>query len=238
LDTSRWNTFLLEQKLRGDIDGRGGDSELTHGRINTAAIDTSADVEIEGTTTVSGSMKMWMLRVGKVRRDEAPSCTAINHGEKPPRMNAGMREAKMKFGELIRCNNLMHYMDESMMENVYVVRDWVLMRKPIPSTNITPERYSGSKRKKVENDKNADIDDDEAMMPPHFFELHQIGGIAHASPMLETIETPRVTFISPQPTTKQSAEPIFDITTESSLPSNLTLEDAMQQYPTLWKFEW
>lgn len=62
-----------------------------------------------------------MLRVGEVCQGEAPSCTAITHGEKPPRMTAGTQEAKIKLGGLICCNNLMHYMDESIMENANVV---------------------------------------------------------------------------------------------------------------------
>lgn len=62
LDRVLWNLFLSEQELRGDISGRGGDAELTHGCINTASIDKTADVdtEVEGRTkTITGSMKMW-----------------------------------------------------------------------------------------------------------------------------------------------------------------------------------
>ena len=135
-------------------DGSIGDAEFTEGYIVTARIE---GISPDDNHNTSASKKMmWMLRVGKLRDgDKTPKCTAINHGEIPPRMTANMRKAKLKLSEEIRCNNLMCYTDVSTMVDVYAVVDWVLMKSgmALPDTTIAT-----AKRKRD------DGNDDDAMI--------------------------------------------------------------------------
>jgi len=108
-----WHQFLNSFHLSGGAVGWEDHAEFTKGAIKLAAIDGVT----AGSDNTSATATMAMLRVGKVRSGEdTPQCTAINHGVEPPRMNAGMRRAKMtKLSEELRCNNLMCYTDVSRM---------------------------------------------------------------------------------------------------------------------------
>jgi hypothetical protein len=133
----QWYNFLSDNNLRGDIHGRGGVAELANGRINTAVIQRMAE-EAELEESTSSKKTMWMLRLGKVNKDEGPpSNTALNHGMDPPRMNSSMRHAKSKLGAAVRHNLLMCFMDKTKMDNVHAVHDWVLMKATTRTTTTT-----------------------------------------------------------------------------------------------------
>ena len=140
-------------------DGSIGDAEFTDGYINTACIEgISAD---DNDKTCTSMKRMWVLRVGKLRvGDEVAKPTAINHGEKPPRMTADMRKAKLKLSGEIRHNKLMCYTDVSTMVDVDTVINWVLM-KPGMATPDTTSVTAKRKRHTYDNDDddNDDCDD-------------------------------------------------------------------------------
>lgn len=87
-----WNEFLTTYKLK---DGRKGDAEFTDGYIKMASLIEGISVDDNKT-----NVKKWMVRVGRIRNnDNVPSCTAINHGEVPPRMTVEMERAKKKLNK-------------------------------------------------------------------------------------------------------------------------------------------
>ena len=153
----KWKEFLHSYHLRGNIGEDDDHAEYTTGYIFTSAFDADAGAigKSDNTTTSGRGKNMAMVRVGKIRlEDPPPLCTAINRGLYPPRMNAGLRQAKIKLNESLRCNELMDYTDVSEMTDVYTVYDWVLMKTGMAASNT-------STKQKIDGD---DSDDDDEMI--------------------------------------------------------------------------
>ena len=228
VNRKEWDDFVMTPKLRGDaVDVRGRHVELTDGSIKISAIkDGMAACEEEGATT--HHMKMWMLRVGKVRDHDRGNKknTAINHGVLPPRMNTVMREAKEKLCDATRDNNLMRYMDATKMRDVTVVKKWVLMGKTI----TTPEEISNFENVGVTPPLpvGSSIEEDIMLSPP---------AIKTTKTVSSTVAS--LTGYTPLPTLQLLSTPATVVSTVShdvlSASPNDDSEFLQKQFPTLTK---
>lgn len=228
LESDKWNAFLQLFNLRGDRHGRGGCAEFTDGRISKAAIERTLSVGCGMIDQSADSKMMWLLRIGKIAPDEKPpSNTAINNDKvEPPGMTHKLRIAKMELAQAILHLNVVE--NESMMQDVWTVRNWVLMTNNTNS-NIAPKR-------KHEVDDSSDIDgDDEEMQDRAFFMPQQQLQVQPNDNLLlsacgTTISsTIHMTTLSESTITNNYPNPV------SPLNQNIS-DDLRKQFPTISKF--